>query len=229
MNELLTNRIEKRFRTGKGEELLKILKDNYSEIYHNKINIETKIITIYFNTEEGLDNESTIRCKVYCNDVLNDTNIENAPCDLQTKVGDSNDGITVIKERYSTYGEVISKLSTISNSKYNTNSGIMKCIKNMTNNKNVFPYMKIYYSRQYFVGKVEKKEARITLDKDIVFENCKNEKKVSFNEYVMEVKMEIDDEYNENRVNYNIKQAFKGINLQNSTSKKLIGYNMIMW
>lgn len=229
MNEFLLNRIEKRYRCKNRAELSDILNNNYKEIFHNEGKI-TKIMTVYFNTESRLDSRKTIRSKIYINDMFN--NIESAldetPCDLQVKFGCSKDGISVIKEKNTTYGKVINQLKDVENSNNDFKSDIMEYIKKLTSNQNLSPFMKIYYCRHYYIGEIEQNEIRITVDEDIVFENCLTNEKKTLNESIMEIKAEKNESFDEDVLASAIETIFKKACIQRSTSKKMLGYTLVM-
>lgn len=229
MNEFLLNRIERRYRCANQVELLNILNKNFKEIYHNEGHI-TKIMTVYFNTKERLDSEKTIRSKVYINETNDngENTFDDVLCDLQVKFGNSKDGISVIKEKNITYGKVINQLKDVKKSNNEFKSNIMDYIKKLTCNQNLTPFMKIYYCRHYFIGKLKQNEVRITIDDDIIFENCITNEKSSFDEIIMEIKAEITETFDENALSSLTETIFKEACIQSSISKKIIGYNLIM-
>lgn len=228
MNEFLSNRIERRYRCVNKEQLFNVLNKNFEEIFHDEEQI-TKVMTVYFNTKDGLDSEKTIRSKVYINDsFVDEGTLENVVCDLQVKLGNSKDGISVIKEKNTTYGKVLNQLKNVEKSDNVFESDIMEYIRKITCNQSLVPFMKIYYRRHYFVGKIGQHDIRITLDDHIVFENCLTNEKRKFSECVMEIKAEITKSFDEDMLASMIESIFKDVCIQKSTSKKIIGYMLIM-
>lgn len=229
MEEFLSNRIEKRYRCANKAELLNFLNKNFKEIFYEEKK-KTKIMTVYFNTKDRLDSEKTVRCKMYINEKF-DNSVEmmrNFNCDLQVKVGNSKNGIFVKKEKNIPYGEVLEQLRSVEESDDSSKSDIMEYIKSMTKNQRLIPFMKIYYSRNYYVGMIEHNRVRITLDDNIIFENCFTNKIMPFEECVMEIKGERTKNFNEEAIATIIETMFEGMCIQSSISKKMIGYELIM-
>ena len=107
-------------------------------------------------------------------------------------------------------------------------SDIMEYIKKLTSNQNLSPFMKIYYCRHYYIGEIEQNEIRITVDEDIVFENCLTNEKKTLNESIMEIKAEKNESFDEDVLASAIETIFKKACIQRSTSKKMLGYTLVM-
>lgn len=226
MHEFLENRVEKRFIVEKDEGLIHFLKSNFQEKFY-KEGLYSKIISIYFNNENILDNNISIRSRIYVNDMKNygrNIDINDLPCEIQIKAGDSKHGIYKRKCKCESYNRLLTRLSCKNDNSLDKDKEIFDEIFKLSKGKSFFPYMKIYYERRYFEGIIDNNTVRITLDDKIVFENCSNSKNIKYNKLIMEVKMNnkyLDDS------SLTIKNFFKNIELKDCQSKKLIGHELL--